>query len=182
MTKTRYIALLRGINVGGKNKIKMTDLKACFESLDFEEVLTYIQSGNILFTAQTESVSVLTLKIERALSKRFKYQALVIVLTSKQLTKAIKQAPKNFGKSSDLYRYDVLFLKKPLKPKTLALKIKTKEGVDTIYAGEEAIYFSRLISKATQSQLAKIIQLPEYKLLSIRNWNTTSKLFELLQT
>lgn len=46
---TRYLALLRGINVGGKNIIKMADLKACFESLGFADVVTYIQSGNVLF-------------------------------------------------------------------------------------------------------------------------------------
>ena len=63
-----YVALLRGINVGGNNIIRMTALKACFETLGFQDVSTYIQSGNVLFsTAESDTVK-LTAKIETALS------------------------------------------------------------------------------------------------------------------
>ena len=82
-TMTRYVALLRGINVGGKNLIKMTDLKACFEALGFENVSTYIQSGNVLFSANKSNQAKLTSRIEEALSKTFNYKSRVVVRSYK---------------------------------------------------------------------------------------------------
>src|SRR5690606_8874340 len=87
-----------------------------------------------------------------------------------------EQAPKGFGREPAKYRYDVLFLKSPAKATEAIRAIKTKEGVDQAHAGKHAIYFSRLIAKATQSQLSKIVQTPLYKSVTIRNWNTTTKL------
>ena len=71
----RYVALLRGINVGGKNPIGMPALKACFEEHGFEDVATYIQSGNVLFSARRASMSTFTSRIERMLSADFDYDA-----------------------------------------------------------------------------------------------------------
>ena len=66
---TSYVALLRGINVGGSNLIRMVALKACFEAKGFRDVATYIQSGNVLFTASRGNQATLTGRIEKALSK-----------------------------------------------------------------------------------------------------------------
>ena len=70
-----YVALLRGINVGGKNIIKMVDLKSCFETMGFSDVITYIQSGNIIFKTPEENKYVLTQQIEKGLSEQFNYQS-----------------------------------------------------------------------------------------------------------
>ncbi|RPI70922.1 MAG: DUF1697 domain-containing protein, partial [Ignavibacteriales bacterium] len=70
-TKIQWLALLRGINVGGNNIIKMADLKTCFESLKFSDVETFIQSGNIIFKSEEKDKFILTDKIEKALSKTF---------------------------------------------------------------------------------------------------------------
>lgn len=177
----RYIGLLRGINVGGNNIIKMTDLKSVFEEMCFEDVKTYIQSGNVIFSAKEKNLGKLEMKIEKTLSTKFNYTSKVVIIPHSHLKKVIEKAPKDFGKFPEEYRYDVLFLKSPLTSKQAIEKITPRDGVDTAHAGEGVLYFSRLISKAGQSYLNKVISLPVYKEMTIRNWNTTSKLLGLCE-
>ncbi|MGH2711749.1 MAG: DUF1697 domain-containing protein [Actinomycetota bacterium] len=112
----RYVALLRGINVGGKNLIKMADLKASFEEGGFENVATYIASGNVIFESSERSAATLTKKIETLLSARFKkYEANVVVRSKSQMRSILEKAPKGFGAQPARFRSDVLFLKPPFK-------------------------------------------------------------------
>ena len=180
MADTQYLALLRGINVGGNNIIKMADLKACFENMGFSDVATFIQSGNVLFSTTEKDKTKLTKKIETMLSERFNYKSRVVIITYKQLNKVINECPTGFGKDAGKYRYDVLFLKEPLTFNEAMKDVTTKEGVDNAYAGEHVLYFSRLTSKAAQSHLNKIITRPVYQYMTIRNWNTTTKLFAMM--
>jgi len=180
MNKIKYLALLRGINVGGNNIIKMADLKACFESMGFTDVITYIQSGNVIFKSDEQNKAKLTEKIENILSERFSYKSLLVLITHNQLEKVIKQAPEDFGSNPDEYKYDALFLKEPFTSEEAIRIVKIREGVDFATHGEGVLYFRRLFLKAGQSYLTKIISEPVYKSITIRNWNTTSKLFELM--
>ena len=175
----QYLVLLRGINVGGKNIIKMADLKASFEAMGFANVLTYIQSGNVLIGSVEKDKDLLTATIEASLSQRFNFQARVVVVSQKELAAIIKSAPEGFGQDDENFRYDVIFLKEPLTPKEAMKSVSVREGVDTAHAGKHALYFSRLISRASQSHLTKIIGLPVYQNMTIRNWNTTTKLLDL---
>jgi uncharacterized protein (DUF1697 family) len=181
MAQTQYLALLRGINVGGNNIIKMVDLKACFESMGLSDVLTYIQSGNVVFKSAEKDKAKLTTKIEAGLTERFNYGARLVVITHKQLKQAVEESPRGFGKEPDKFRYDVIFLKEPLTAKEAMKNVSMKEGVDNGYAGKDALYFSRLISKASSSHLTKIISMPMYQNMTIRNWNTTTKLLALME-
>lgn len=176
---TRYVALLRGINVGGKNLIPMAKLKACFEKAGFENVSTYIASGNVIFESG-EPAAKLEPRIEEILSRTFSYEASVVLRSKKQMKDVLAKAPEGFGSEPSKYRYDVLFLKSPLTPKAALENVATKPGVDAAYAGPGVLYFGRLVAKATQSQLNKIVGSPIYKSLTIRNWNTTSKLVALV--
>lgn len=175
----RYIALLRGINVGGNNIIKMSDLKICFEGMGFSAVDTYIQSGNVLFDSEEAEMSMLTQQIEKTLSERFNYNSNVVLVSQQALNKIVNAAPEDFGAFPDAYRYDVIFLKPPLTAEAAFSKIKTKEGVDFVSTGEGVLYFSRLSSKSSQSQMTKMIGTAIYKEMTIRNWNTTTKLCKL---
>lgn len=179
--KNTYLSLLRGINVGGNNIIKMVDLKACFETMGVTDVKTYIQSGNVLFTYDDSDVESLTCIIEDALSKTFKKQIKVVTVAYKKLKDAVTKAPPKFGSAPETYRYDVIFLKKPLTAKEAIKSIVIKEGVDEVYAGHDVLYFSRLTEKVTQSKLSRIISLPIYQSMTIRNWNTTTKLLALIE-
>ncbi len=175
----RYLALFRGINVGGKNTIKMNDLKSSFEEMGFINVTTYIQSGNVLFDSNETNQLQLTQQVEKKLSERYNYNSKVVLLTKQALIQIVNAAPQGFGDYPDAFRYDVIFIKQPLTAKEAIMRIKTKEGVDFVTAGEGVLYFSRLSSQSSQSQMTKMIGTAIYKEMTIRNWNTTTKLCEL---
>lgn len=181
MMTRRYLALLRGINVGGKNIIRMTALRACFEKMGFSDVLTYIQSGNVVFKTAIANQAALEHRIEQALAKQFNYASRVVIISHDTLKRVTKQAPPGFGKIPATYRYDVIFLKTPLTPREAMKAVEVKEGVDRVSGGAHALYFSRLISKATQSRMSKIVPKPEYQYMTIRNWNTTIQLLALME-
>jgi uncharacterized protein (DUF1697 family) len=175
----RYLALLRGINVGGKNLIKMAALAECFAAAGYADVVTYIQSGNVVFSTKTAAGG-LVAQLERILGKTFGYQASVVVRTHRQLQAVVDGAPTGFGTQPTKYRYDVLFLKDPLTASAALEQVKTKPGVDAATAGPGALYFSRLVAKATQSQLSRLVSMPIYQHMTIRNWNTTTALLRLM--
>jgi uncharacterized protein (DUF1697 family) len=174
----RYVALLRGINVGGNNIIPMADLRACFEGGGFTDVATYIQSGNVVFSA-TGTAADLTERIARMLSSAFSYDATLTIRTRSQMRATIERAPDGFGGEPDRFRYDAIYLMPPLTPAAAMREISLREGVDTIAAGPGVLYHSRLIALATQSRLSKIVASPIYPRITIRNWNTTTKLLAM---
>ncbi|UVS70407.1 DUF1697 domain-containing protein [Nitrososphaera viennensis] len=141
----QYLALLRGINVGGNNIIRMTDLIACFEQMGFADVMTYIQSGNILFRADEQNRARLTAKIEGVLPATFHYDSRVVIITHKQLKSVVEGAPRQFGKDAAQYRYDVIFLKEPLTAKTAMKSVSVKDGVDRAYEGKSVCSISHAL-------------------------------------
>ncbi len=178
---TRHVALLRGINVGGNNLIKMTDLKVCFERLGLVDVTTYIASGNVLFTSSETNRATLTRRIEEALSTRFAYPSSVVLRSEKELRSIIELAPAWCGRQPATYRYDVAFLKEPLSASEAMASMKLREGVDRAHAGRGVIYFSRLTRQAAQSHLSRLASMPVYQRMTLRNWNTTTKLLGLIE-
>ena len=174
---TRYVALLRGINVGGNNLIKMPALCASFERQGFTDVSSYIQSGNVAFSGGARRG--LEKRIEAALSKDFDYAARVTLRDADELAAVVANAPKGFGSKPEKYRYDVLFVFSPRTAAELMEVVTVREGVDTATAGDGVVYHSRLIARATQSRLGKIIGTPSYKVLTISNWRTTQALAAL---
>ena len=176
----RYVALLRGINVGGKNLIKMPALKACLEEGGLEDVVTYIQSGNVLFRA-TGSGAALARRIEGLLDASFEYRARVVVRSRAQMRAVVEGAPAGFGAKPAAYRCDIIFLKEPLTPSAALRQVPIKEGVDEVSVGRGVLYFSRLTSRATQSRLSRVVSMPIYQSMTIRNWNTTTTLYRMLE-
>lgn len=176
-----YVALLRGINVGGKNLIKMTDLQSCFEGLGLTNVRTYIQSGNVIFGAEEPDKSALASWLVENLSKTFQYDASLTLRSKEEMRAIVGKAPAGFGSEPEAFRYDVIFLKEPLTAEEAMRNVSTREGVDQAFAGDGVLYFSRLISRASQSRLTRIISLPVYQSMTIRNWNTTTKLLGMLE-
>ena len=125
----RYVALLRGINVGGKNLIPMPALKAAFEEHGFDDVRTYIQSGNVVFSTPTSSQVTLTREIEQTISTTFAhYEASVVLRSRSQMRAIVDRAPNGFGAEPSKYRYDVVFLKAPLTAKTASKGARSVGG------------------------------------------------------
>jgi uncharacterized protein (DUF1697 family) len=174
----QYLALLRGVNVGGKNLIKMADLRAAVEGMGFTDVATHIQSGNVLFRAPRQRGDKLASGLEAELSRRFGTELKAVVLTRAQLNAVIERAPDGYGAKSELC--DVLFVRKPLTVKRTFGLLDLREGIDRAWPGPGVVYFSRLASRASGSRISKFVMLPEYQNVTIRSWSTTTKLLAKL--
>lgn len=176
-----YVILLRGINVGGKNKVPMASLKKCLEDLGFSNVSTYIASGNVLLASDKSPIEIQA-QIEKALPASFKLHSeliKVLVLTRKQLQAVVDNKPEGFGEQPDTYHSDAIFLMGIDSAKAIAA-FNPRAGVDEVWSGDGVIYSQRLSAQRTKSRLNKIMAAPVYKSMTIRNWNTTTKLLELL--
>lgn len=177
-----YLILMRGINVGGKNKVPMAGLSKCLEELGFADVSTYIASGNVILKSDKSADKVKAL-IEKALPENFKLDSeliKVLVLTHKQFQTVIDNKPKGFGEQPDKYHSDVIFLMDITSKEALPI-FAPREGVDHIWPGDGVIYSQRLSAQRTKSRLSKIAASPLYKSMTIRSWTTTAKLLELLE-
>ena len=124
---SQYVALLRGINVGGKNLVKMADLRAALESRGFADVATYIASGNVLFRVPRQRREELAARIESELIGRFGNELKVVLLTEAQLKAVVEGAPRGF--SGDEHLWDVVFVRKPLTVKKAFGEVEIREGV-----------------------------------------------------
>lgn len=176
-----YAVLLRGINVGGKNKIPMALLKQCLEEAGFEQVVTYIQSGNVIIRSDLKQ-PVVGPMIEKLLVKHFALDSEIIkvlVLNRAQLEAVISQKPKGFGEQPEKFHSDVIFLM-GISVEEAFTVFSPKEGIDSVWKGEEVIYSQRVSELRTKSRLNKIIGTVPYQSMTIRNWNTTVKLLELI--
>jgi uncharacterized protein (DUF1697 family) len=170
---------LRGINVGGHRIVRMADLRGHFEAMGFADVETFIQSGNVVFSGGKATAATLVRTIERALTDAFGYPSRVVVLSAADLQAVVAEAPAGFGAQPDEYRYDVIFVRGPLTPRAAFVQLPMQSGVDEVHAGRRALYFRRLISKASQSHVSKIAQRPIYQSVTVRNWNTTMALLKM---
>jgi len=143
-------------------------------------VRTYIQSGNVLFESTGTRPPALARRIEAMLSEAFDYRASVVLRSHRQMRSVVARAPDGFGSEPKKYRYDVVFLKAPLKAPSAIKTVPTREGVDRAWPGAGVLYFSRLIRQASKSHLSKLVAMPIYQQMTIRNWNTTTKLLSLM--
>jgi uncharacterized protein (DUF1697 family) len=177
-----YLVLLRGINVGGKNKVSMAALKKCLEELGFSNVSTYIASGNVILDSD-KPVGEIKDQIEKVLPKSFKLDSAlikVLVLSRKQLQSVIDNKPKGFGEQPDKYHSDAIFLMDIDADEAMSI-FAPREGVDEVWSGKGVIYSQRLSAQRTKSRLSKIVVSPLYKSMTIRSWSTTTKLLELMK-
>ncbi|GAB2486193.1 DUF1697 domain-containing protein [Alkalibacterium psychrotolerans] len=182
---TNYVVLLRGINVGGKNKIKMADLKAVLTDAGFLHVQTYIQSGNLILHSKPDAERV-QLKIEQLLLEKFELNSerLKVLALSTTVYQAVEEAPNHFGKSSDGkdYRYDVLFPINISVEKAMS-DLPVREGIDTVWLGKHVIYYRRpgpSHPDYTKSGLNRLPKKAVYQFLTLRNWKTTVKMWDML--
>jgi uncharacterized protein (DUF1697 family) len=118
----RKIAILRGINVGGKRKILMADLKSLCENLGWKNIVTYIQSGNLIFDSDKPN-SELEINLEKAITEKFGFDVPVIVRTEKELETSINNNP-FFDEDTDIKQLHLTFLKEYWENTTLQLRTR----------------------------------------------------------
>jgi uncharacterized protein (DUF1697 family) len=177
----KYVVLFRGINVGGRNKIPMAELREHL-SAEFANVRTYIQSGNVLLESDLPADKVAA-HIDANLASAFTLDSdlvRVLVLDAKAFGEVIADAPKGFGSDPDTYRYDVLFYM-GVTAKEVEPYIFAHPEVDEVLVGKRATYHRRIAARASSSRVNKIVSTPVYAGITIRNWNTTKKLETLLK-
>lgn len=172
-----YLLLLRGINVGGRNKIPMKELREHLEGLGYRQVSTYIASGNVLL-ASPGSPEQVGREVEAALVEKFDLDddlIKVLVLSPDQLHNVIGSKPEGFGEHPDTYHSDAIFLM-GIDPETALTAFRPREGVDRVWPGDGVIYSQRLSAELGRSRLSAVISSPLYKSMTIRSWNTTVNL------
>lgn len=176
----KYISLLRGINVSGQKSIKMADLKALYESLGFQDVLTYIQSGNVIFDSEIQDKSELKTMVEAAIREAYGFQVPVQVRTRPEIEEIIRDCP--FGEvdlEKDGRRVLVTFLaSKPTQERVEEIQ-EVVEAPDRLLWREKEIYLyvpggygrSKLSNNFIEGKLRVDA--------TTRNWKTILRLFEL---
>ncbi|VEG58521.1 pyridoxamine 5'-phosphate oxidase family protein [Mycolicibacterium aurum] len=179
MRSARYVAWLRGINVGGRNKISMADLRGIFDDAGFANVSTYIQSGNVAFESAAAPAT-LESEIEALLTERLESPPVAVVRSHRQLRSVVVDAPAEFVERTADHHRDVVFLKAPLTAERAMGVVQLRDGVDDAWAGPGVVYFSRLIAEKAKSRMSRIVGTPEYRLMTIRNWATTSAMLRVL--
>jgi uncharacterized protein (DUF1697 family) len=176
-----YVALLRGINVGGKNIIPMAALAQCFERMKFSSVKTFIASGNVIFAAGKQDLRKLEDKIEAALAMTFDYDAKVVVKSQAELDAIIKGMPKDWRKPSPEVRYYVMFLRHAINTKKILDEFTPRAGVETLAYVPGALLWAAKTSELGKSTVAKkMLAKSIYQEITVRNLNTTLKLAELV--
>ena len=175
----RYVALLRGINVGGKTLVKMADLKTCFENLGYDGVSTYIASGNVLFEADGDDAGGLSTTIEAALEQELELPLKVVVLDREAYVRIVEAIPKSWI-GDDAVRANVAFVRPGTDAREVVRELEPDPAIEEVKAIDGAILWATRRDSLNRSMVRKLIGGTAYKELTIRNLNTTLKLNDLL--
>jgi uncharacterized protein (DUF1697 family) len=174
----RYAAMLRGINVGGKNILPMKDLATLFTKAGARKVETYVQSGNVIFDAAAKAAARFPALIETAIAKQFGFSSPVILRSAEELAKVAKSHPAHVA-GEDTKPLHVMFLADSPDPKRLADLDPKRSPPDTFTVKGREIYLllpngvarSKLTNAYFDSRLGTVT--------TIRNWNTVLRLCEM---
>jgi uncharacterized protein (DUF1697 family) len=176
-----YIAFLRGINVGGNALIKMQDLKLAL-SRELQEVTTYIQSGNVIFKSTSDDKQKLADTIKSSIQKNFKLDVDIAVFSKDEWQEIIDQAPRWWGKDAG-WKHNMIIM---IGPADIAETIKAigelKPDIERVSPGRGVIYQSISWDQFGRTTSGKIASNPIYKKMTVRNYNTATKLAALAQT
>jgi len=174
----RYVALLRGINVGGRNRVAMTDLRGLLEGLGYGDVRTHLQSGNAVLSASSRSGTAVGKAVEEAVAAELGLQIRVVVRSAAQLASVIAADP--LGEvSTDHSHYLVAFCDKPVPPSVATDLVAADYAPEELAVVGSEVYLW-LPHGVQDSRLAKA--LTDRRLggtSTMRNWNTVRKLAEL---
>jgi uncharacterized protein (DUF1697 family) len=175
----RYVALLRGINVGGTSLIRMADLRACVESLGLDDVSTYIASGNVLFETPRRDAVALERELEQALEVRFGLPLRIVLLDRPAYGRIVAAIPARWI-GDETVRVNVAFVRRGTDAREIVRELRPAPEVEEVHAVAGAILWATRRDALSRSVMVKLIGSSAYKELTVRNLNTTLKLHELL--
>lgn len=175
-----YIALLRGINVGGKNKIDMKTLKRIFEQAGMDSVKTYINSGNIIFSNKAYSKEEATAILEEAIYIGFELRIKVLLYNIDEFKRIAQSIPAGWTNDQQM-KSDVLFLWEEINEESILDQLTIKPEIDVVKYVPGAILWSVDRDKVTKSGMSKIIGSVVYRQVTVRNVNTVRKIMGLME-
>jgi uncharacterized protein (DUF1697 family) len=179
-TATVFVALLRGVNVGGNNIISMSSLKASFEKMGFKDVSTYINSGNILFKTKERDARKLETKIEAMLSKEYKLGCKVVVRSFSEMANLVENLPKNWDGDKQ-WKYNVIFLRHSIDSEKVLDELALKPDIEQVVYHPGTLLWSARISDLSRTLMLKLSSQKIFQNMTVRNTNTTRKLYELMK-
>ena len=177
----RYIALLRGINISGKNKVPMAELRKCFETLDFMEVKTCLNSGNVIFSCKDTDAAELVNRIERMIQHLFSLNIPVFVIPQEELADILRHAPDWWGTENQEIYDNLIFILPPATFPDIYHEIGApKEGLEQIQEYQSVVFwsFSRKDYQKT-NWWPKTASVPLGSKLTIRTANTIRKIVKM---
>lgn len=176
-----YIALLRGINISGKNKIPMPLLKTAFEEAGFSNVSTYINSGNVIFSSATPDKNELTQKCKSLIADRFMLDIPVTIISTKQLLEALDNAPKWWDIASDEeVIHQAIFLIPPVTIEEVYKVVgEAKPEYEKVGYYNDVIFWSASRATLSKTRWYKIASSSVNNKVTIRNATTVKKLLTL---
>lgn len=174
-----FVALLRGVNVGGNNIISMKSLKTSFEKLGFKDVSTYINSGNILFKAKEPDARTLETTIEAMLSRDYNLDCKVVVRSFPEMASLVENLPKNWNGDTE-WKYNVIFLRHSIDSEKVLESLGPKREIEKVVYYPGTLLWSARISDMKRTSLEKLSSQKLFQDMTVRNTNTTRKLYELM--
>ena len=174
-----YVALLRGINVGGGNKVDMKQLKAVFEKAGMTSVRTYINSGNVVFSSRTRSKVRLVKTLEAAIAAHFGFDIRVLVRDRDAMEGLVKAIPSEWRDDQTMRCY-VMFLAPTVDRPAVVKQLRFDPELEDVFYASGAIVWRIDRKHVTRSGMSKLMGTPLYKEMTIRNCNTTRKLLQLM--
>ena len=175
-----FVALLRGVNVGGKNIIRMSSLKDSFERMGFDDVATYINSGNIIFKAQEGDARKLERDIEEMLSREYKLECKVVVRSFSEMADLVKGLPKTWD-GDKRWKYNVIFLRHSIDSENILDGLNPKSDIEQVVYRPGTLLWSAQISDLSRTTMHKLPGQKLFQEMTVRNTNTTKKLYELMK-
>jgi uncharacterized protein (DUF1697 family) len=180
-SRSKSLALLRGINVGGKNKVEMGRLRSVFEHLGLDEVRTYINTGNVIFNAGTSTDSALEPRLEKAIAAEFGLDLKVLVRGIDSMRLVERALPDDWTNDSDT-KTDVMFLWEDVDDPGVLDRLAVQEGVDEVIYVPGAVLWRVDRAQYALSGMDKLVGTKLYKSMTVRNCNTVRKLVDMMNS
>ncbi len=175
-----YVALLRGVNVGGKNRVEMKQLKATFGEAGMTSVRTYINSGNVIFSSTIRARAQLAGLLEKAIAQRFGFKIDVLVRDIKSMRAVVQAMPSHWTNDKTM-KCDVMFLWDDVDRPSILKQLRFKPEMEDVRYASGALIWRVDRQYVTRSGMMKLVGTPLYKRMTIRNCNTTRKLLQLME-
>lgn len=179
-TPPTYAAFLRGINIGGKNSISMKALRSGLERLGLRDIVTYINSGNIVFRAGGPDARALERKIDRVLSRDLGVPVKSVVRSHAEMVRLVRTIAKTW-KLDPAWKYNVIFLRHPIDSPTVLDDFELKPDIERVTYCPGTLLWSARMNALTRTAMLKVSRRPIYQDMTVRSVNTTRKVLELME-